>query len=47
MYIDNPEIETFVLSIIKECITIIDDEGGGEGGCCRAISRIKEQFGIH
>lgn len=45
--VDNPEIEKFVLSVIKECIEIIDDEGGGEGGCCRSISRIVETFGIN
>lgn len=39
-------IERFAELIVQECLDIVDDEGGGEGGSVRAWNRIRQQFGI-
>ena len=38
--------EKFAELIVKECLEIVDDEGGHEGGSIRAMKKIKEHFGV-
>ena len=38
--------EKFAELIVKECLEIVDDEGGHEGGSIRAMEKIKEHFGV-
>lgn len=38
--------EKFAELIVQECLEIVDDEGGHEGGSIRAMKKIKEHFGV-
>ncbi len=40
------DTEKFAELIVGECMSIVDDEGCGEGGCIRAIEKIKKHFGV-
>lgn len=36
----------FAELIVAECLSIVDEEGCGEGGSVRAMEKIREHFGV-